>query len=211
MATWNVGGRVGTLNTEEKLLAVLGMMEQMKIHLMCVCDGKATQEDVSRTLRTCGAAKSFKAYGYDGEKVLWLVSSGLAVKVLGCLKPGKGKDKAYISALLLAGTGKVRTLVLGVYGVPGATTSAEAGDRQKERLDLVSRIASKHRGAKHQLVVLGDLNMVPTETLHSSHSVHQGTMRIFQQLLDDMSWKTRFSHGSPSQHWRAASSRTLTP
>jgi hypothetical protein len=66
MATWNVGGRTGTLKTEAKLLAVLDMMEKMKIHLLCVCDGKATQTEVSKALYTCGAAKSFKAYGYDG-------------------------------------------------------------------------------------------------------------------------------------------------
>ena len=66
MATWNVGGRTGTLKTEAKLLVVLDMMEKMKIHLLCVCGGKATQTEVSQALCTCGAAESFKAYGYDG-------------------------------------------------------------------------------------------------------------------------------------------------
>ncbi len=165
------------------MLAVLDMMTRMRIHLLCICDGRATQAEVTQALHKCGAAKSFKAYGYDGAKVLWLISSGLAVRVLGCLKPSKDKD--WTSALLLTGKGKVRTLVLGMYGVPGATTSAEASGRQKERLDWVSQIARKHQGAKHQLVVLGDLNMVPTPALHSSHSLEKGTMRMFQQFLDD--------------------------
>ena len=65
IATWNVGGRAGTLKSEEKLRAVLGMMEKMRIHLMCVCDGQATQQEVSQTLHTCGASKSFRVYGYD--------------------------------------------------------------------------------------------------------------------------------------------------
>ena len=41
IATWNVGGRAGTLKSEEKLRAVLDMMEKMRIHLMCVCGGQA--------------------------------------------------------------------------------------------------------------------------------------------------------------------------
>ncbi len=164
MATWNVGGRVGTMKTEEKLLAVLDMMTRMRIHLLCVCDGRATQAEVTQALHKCDATRNFKAYGYDGAKVLWLISSGLAVKVLGCLKPSKDKD--WISALLLTGKGKIRTLVVGMYGVPGATTSAEASGRQQKRLNWVSQLARKHQGEKHQLVVLGDLNMVPTPTLH---------------------------------------------
>jgi hypothetical protein len=94
LATWNVGGRAGTMKTEPKLLAVLEMMTRMRtrIHLLCVCDGKATQAEVTQALHKCGAAKSFKAYGYDGAKVLWLISSGLAVKVLGCLKPSKDQE-----------------------------------------------------------------------------------------------------------------------
>ena len=36
MATWNVGGRVGTMKTDSKLLAVLDMMIRMRIHLLCV-------------------------------------------------------------------------------------------------------------------------------------------------------------------------------
>ena len=183
MAAWNVGGRVGTMKTESKLLAVLDMMTRMRIHLLCVCDGRATQAEVTQALHKCDAARNFKAYGYDGAKVLWLISSGMAVKVLGCLKPSKDKD--WISALLLTGKGKVRTLVLGMYGVPGATTSAEASGRQQKRLNWVSQLARKHQGEKHQLVVLGDLNMVPTPTLHSSHSLEKGTMRMFQQFLDD--------------------------
>ena len=191
IATWNVGGRAGTLKSEEKLRAVLDMMEKMRIHLMCVCDGQATQQEVSQTLHTCGASKSFRVYGYDGKSrkdgtvnkaaVLWLVRSGMAVRVLGCLRSG---DK-HISALLLAGKGNVRTLVLGIYGVPGATTSAEAGDRQQERLAWASQIANKHRGEKHQLVVLGDLNMVPTKALHSSGSLEHSTIRTFQQFLEE--------------------------
>ena len=86
IATWNVGGRAGTLKSEEKLRAVLGMMEKMRIHIMCVCGGQATQKEVSQTLRTCGASKSFTAYGYGGKEnktaVLWLVRSGMAVRVL---------------------------------------------------------------------------------------------------------------------------------
>ncbi len=71
MATWNVGGRTGTLSENGSeaagpVLAVLDMMEKMKIHLLCVCGGKATQTEVSQALCTCGAAESFKAYGYDG-------------------------------------------------------------------------------------------------------------------------------------------------
>jgi hypothetical protein len=49
----------------------------------------------------------------------------------------------------------------------------------------VSQMARKHQGEKHQLVVLGDLNMVPAPALHSSHSLERGTMRMFQQFLDD--------------------------
>ena len=68
IATWNVGGRAGTLKSEEKLRAVLDMMEKMRIHLMCVCGGQATQQAVSQALHTCGASKSFRVYGYDGKR-----------------------------------------------------------------------------------------------------------------------------------------------
>ena len=71
MATWNVGGRAGTMKMEAKLLTVLEMMGKMRIHLLCVCDGQATQTEVSQALHKCGAAKSFKAYGYDGTTGLW--------------------------------------------------------------------------------------------------------------------------------------------
>ena len=50
MAAWNVGGRVGTMKTESKLLAVLDMMTRMRIHLLCVCDGRATQAEVTQAL-----------------------------------------------------------------------------------------------------------------------------------------------------------------
>ena len=181
MATWNVGGRAGTLNDEEKLLAVLDMMEKMRIHLLCVCEGNATQEEVSKLLHTCRAATSFKAYGYTGNSVLWLVRSGMGMTVLGCLKTGQSR----VSALLLAGRGKVRTLVIGIYGIAGATTSAELSGRQTDLLHWVSRIANRHQGEQHQLVVLGDLNMVPTETLHSSASLEKSTMQGFRQFQDD--------------------------
>jgi hypothetical protein len=42
-----------------------------------------------------------------------------------------------------------------------------------------------HRGEKHQLVALGDLNMVPNKTVHSSGSLEESTMRTFQRLMDD--------------------------
>ena len=53
MATWNVGGRAGTMKMEAKLLTVLEMMGKMRIHLLCVCDGQATQTEVSQALHKC--------------------------------------------------------------------------------------------------------------------------------------------------------------
>jgi hypothetical protein len=57
MATWNVGGRVGTMKTESKLLAVLDMMMRMRIHLLCVCDGRATQAEVTQAQQSWLSAR----------------------------------------------------------------------------------------------------------------------------------------------------------
>ncbi len=57
------------MKTESKLLAVIDMMIRMRIHLLCVCDGRATQVEVTQALHKRDAARNFKAYGYDGAKV----------------------------------------------------------------------------------------------------------------------------------------------
>ena len=78
------------------------------------------------------------------------------------------QDNDRVSALVLVGPCQQRTLVVGLYGLTGATTEARSGLRQQELWAEVAPLIRSYREMDHHVVVMGDLSVVPAPHFSSS-------------------------------------------
>jgi hypothetical protein len=123
---WNAGGGAGTLKDMDKLKFLCLTMLQQNIHIACLCEGNVTKDTLWGGVKQLNMQAHFRAFGRNGT-VTWLVQTDMAEKVQAELD----LDEERVSGIVLAGACGRRTLILGVYGVSGATSSIRAAERQQ--------------------------------------------------------------------------------
>ena len=163
MMCWNAGGGAGTLKDEDKLRFLTLTMLQQHIHVVCLTEGKASCQDLRVALKRIGMSAHFRAEGKNGT-VAWLVQTPTADKIVGRLEYEGGR----IAGLVLAGSCHQRTVVLGVYGYAGSSTEMQATLLQRGLWRQLRQIIIANQEKKHNIVVLGDLNVLPGAEFTSS-------------------------------------------
>jgi len=160
---WNAGGGAGTLKDDDKLRFLTLTMLQQHIHVACLTEGKASYKDLQAALKRIGMGAHFRAEGKNGT-VAWLVQTPVADKIVGRLEYEGGR----IAGLVLAGSCHQRTVILGVYGYAGSSTEMQSTLLQRVLWRQLRQIIVANQEKKHNIVVLGDLNVLPGAEFTSS-------------------------------------------
>jgi hypothetical protein len=107
--------------------------------------------------------QQLRVFGENGT-VMWLVQTDTAEKVQKTLD----LDEDRVSGLVLAGPDKVRTVIIGVYGISGATTASRPAQMQQALWEYITPIVEINQLVDHNIVVLGDLNVIPAARFTTS-------------------------------------------
>ena len=179
---WNAGGGAGTLKDDDKLRFLTLVMLQQHIHVVCLTEGKVRSPDLHAALKRIGMGAHFRAEGRNGL-VAWLVQTPTADKIVARLEYEGGR----IAGIVLAGACHQRTstVVLGVYGYTGSSTEMQAARLQRTLWNQLQEIIVANQAKQHNIVVLGDLNVVPSAEFTSS-------LRPLPTAIEDLQdWQRR--------------------
>ena len=192
MMCWNVGGGAGTLKDDDKLRFLTLTMLQQHIHVACLTEGKANCKDLQAALKRIGMSAHFRAEGKNGT-VAWLVQSPVADKIVGRLEFEGGR----IAGLVLAGSCHQRTVVLGVYGYAGSSTEMQATLLQRVLWRQLRQIIIANQEKKHNIVVLGDLNVLPGAEFTSSLRPLPTAIEDFQEWQQRLGLSNALTQDDP--------------
>jgi hypothetical protein len=81
----------------------------------------------------------------------------------------------------------VRTVILGIYGISGATTATRPAQMQRALWEYITPIVELNQLMEHNIVVLGDLNVVPAARFTTS-------ARPLQTFIDQFDSRVRTMH-----------------
>jgi exonuclease III len=171
----NVGGGSGTLKDPDKLAFIAFALIQQRIHVACLTESRIRRNDLSAALKSIGLERQFKAFGLNGQ-ISWLVREPVADKVVSKLEIEGGRT----AGLVLAGSCKQRTILLGVYGYAGASTDSQKALRQKSLWSQLGQLIKANRELGHHMVVLGDFNVLPSVELTTSRKALVSSIEDFQ-------------------------------
>ena len=189
---WNAGGGSGTLKDDDKLRFLTLVMLQQHVHVACISEGKVRCQDLQATLKRIGMSAHFRAEGKNGM-VAWLVRTPTADKIVARLEYEGGR----ISGLVLAGACRQRTVLLGVYGYTGSSTEMQAALLQRTLWTKLREIIVANQDKKHNIVVLGDLNVLPSAEFTSSVRPLPTAIEDFQDWQHRLGLSNALLHGDP--------------
>ena len=192
MMCWNAGGGAGTLKDDDKLRFLTLTMLQQHIHVACLTEGKASYKDLQAALKRIGMSAHFRVEGKNGT-VTWLVQAPVADKIVGRLEYEGGR----IAGLVLAGSCHQRTVVLGVYGYAGSSTEMQATLMQRVLWRQLRQIIVANQEKKHNIVVLGDLNVLPGAEFTSSSRPLPTAIEDFQEWRQGLGLSNALLQGDP--------------
>jgi hypothetical protein len=153
------GAPDGTLKDPDKLAFIAFTLIQQRIHVACLTESpsRIRRNDLTAALRSIGLERQFRALGLNGQ-ISWLVREPVADKVVSRLEYEGGRT----ACLVLAGSCKQRTILLGAYGYAGASTDNHKAQRPKELWSQLGPLIKANQELGHHMVVLGDFNVLPS-------------------------------------------------
>ena len=164
--TWNVGGADGTLADPVKLNFLCNTMLLQGIHIALITECHADVASIKNKLRELHLHTKFRVRG-QGKLVAWLIQTDTADRIVQDLSLTCGR----ISGIVLAGACQTRTLILGIYGISGATTDHHCSRAQQELLTSLTPTILANLKLKHHIIVLGDFNVTPGHSWSTSASL----------------------------------------
>jgi exonuclease III len=167
------------LKDPDKLAFIAFTLIQQRIHVACLTESRIRRNDLMAALRSIGLDRQFRAFGLNGQ-ISWLVREPVAEKVVSRLDYEGGR----ISGLVLAGSCKQRTILLGVYGHAGASTDNQKAQRQKGLWSQLAQLIQANRDLGHHMVVLGDFNVLPSVAFTTSRKA------LTSSIEDFLTWQT---------------------
>ena len=177
--TWNVGGADGTLADSVKLNFLCNTMLLQGIHIALITECHAEVASIKNKLRELHLHTKFRVRG-QGKLVAWLIQTDTADRIVQDLSLTCGR----ISGIVLAGACQTRTLILGIYGISGATTDHHCSRAQQELLASLTPTILANLKLKHHIIVLGDFNVTPGHSWSTSASLLSSSITHLE------SWRT---------------------
>jgi len=134
----------------------------------------------------------FRAEGKNGL-VAWLVQTPMADKIVARMEYEGGR----IAGLVLAGQCRRRTVVLGVYGYTGSSTEMQSALLQRTLWNQLYAVVAANQEKQHNVVILGDLNVVPSAEFTSSLRPLPTAIEDFQDWQRRLDLSNALLHGDP--------------
>jgi exonuclease III len=163
--TWNVGGADGTLADPVKLEFLCNTMLLQGIHIALITESHADVASVKQKLRELHLHAKFRVRG-QGKLLAWLIRTDTADRIVQDPSLSCGR----ISGIVLAGACQTRTLIIGLYGISGASTDHHCSRAQQELLASLVPTITDNQKLKHHIIVLGDFNVTPGHAWSTSAS-----------------------------------------
>jgi exonuclease III len=161
--TWNVGGADGTLADPVKLEFLCNTMLLQGIHIALITECHADAESVKRVLRELHLHTRFRVRG-QGKLIAWLIQTDTADRIVQDLSLSCGR----ISGIVLAGACQTRTLIIGLYGISGASTDHHCSRAQQDLLASLVPTITDNQKLQYHIIVLGDFNVTPGHSWSTS-------------------------------------------
>jgi len=177
--TWNVGGADGTLTDPVKLEFLCNTMLIQDIHIALITECHADVASVKQKLRELHLHSKFRVRG-QGKLLAWLIRTDTAGRIVQDLSLSCGR----VSGIVLAGACRTRTLIIGIYGISGASTDHHCSRAQQELLASLVPTITDNQKLKHHVIVLGDFNVTP------GHSWSTSAASLSTSISHLESWRT---------------------
>ena len=177
--TWNVGGADGTLADPVKLEFLCNTMLLQGIHIALITECHADVASVQQKLRDLHLHSKFRVRG-QGKQLAWLIRTDTADRIVQDLSLSCGR----ISGIVLAGACQTRTLIIGLYGISGASTDHHCSRAQQDLLASLVPTITDNQKLQYHIIVLGDFNVTP------GHSWSTSTASLSASISHLESWRT---------------------